>query len=181
MKVVNQYIIPFRGLKEGKHSFNFQIDKEFFEENAALDIPNGTLNVDVELTKKSTFLMLDVIIQGQIELICDRCLDTFPFQVDSVDQLFVKFKEEPEEPDDKVIFLHPSDDILNLNQYFYDCIGLSIPIQKIHSSGKKGKSDCNKEMLSIINAHTSKIVEDEENDPRWSKLKNLLNDGNKTE
>ncbi len=180
MKVGNQYIIPFKGLKEGKHDFSFQINKLFFEEYAELNITGGSLVVNITLTKKSTFLVLNTIIEGQIELICDRCLETFSNKLDFEGQLFVKFKEEPEEPDDQVIFLHPNEDVLDLNQYLYDCIGLNIPIQKVHPE-INGKSGCNQEMISLINKHTTKKIEKEEKDPRWSKLRDLLNNGNKTE
>jgi uncharacterized protein len=181
LKVGNQYIIPFKGLKEGKHNFQFQIKKKFFEENETLEIPDGLLDVDVILSKKSTFLFLEISIRGEIEMVCDRCLEVFRDTLNYVGQLYVKFKEEPEEPDENVMFLHPNEDSLDLSQYLFDSIGLSIPIQRVHPVNADGEPGCNKDMLSILNEHNSKNTDNEVKDPRWLKLKDLLNDGNKTD
>jgi uncharacterized protein len=184
LKVGNQYIIPYRGLSEGSHTFNFELGKEFFEGNSALEIPNGVLIVEVLLKKKSSFLVLDVNLRGTVELICDRCLEYFSHPLDFSDQIIVKFKDEPEEPDDKVIFLQPSDDLLDLNQYFFDYIGINIPIQKFHPKNSSNESGCNEEMLTILNKLDSKDDNNNEQealDPRWSKLKDFLTDDNKKE
>lgn len=179
MKLVNQYIIPFKGLKEGKHDFDFTFDKEFFEENSNLEISDGNLTADLILEKKSTFLIVKTKLQGEIEIECDRCLERFFYPVNYSGELFVKFKEEVEEPDDKIIFLHPNEDLLDLYQYFYDIIGLSIPIQKIHPDNEEGESGCNKEMLDFLNSGAELDNSSEDIDPRWSKLKDLYNNENK--
>jgi len=181
LKGGNQYIIPFKGLKEGIHSFNFKIGKEFFEENLALEIPDGLLTAEVVLDKKVGLLVLDVKLKGYVELVCDRCLEYFNYQLNYKGQLFIKFKEDIEEPDENVIFLHPKEDLIDLNQYFFDCIGLNIPIQKFHPEDDNGELTCNKEMLKILdNYYFNKKHSNNENiDPRWSKLKDFLNEGNK--
>lgn len=183
MKVGNQYIIPFKGLKTGKHTFEFEIGNAFFEEYNELEIPEGSVIATVELDKKSSLLVLDIELNGKVKLQCDRCLEYFDYKFVFNGQLFVKFKDTAEEPDDKVIFLHPNDDLLDLSQYFFDSIGLSIPIQKYHPADKKGTPTCNKEMLKILGEHTSHDSSQNEpdTDPRWSKLKDLLNEGNKNE
>lgn len=183
MKVGNQYIIPFRGLNEGEHKFDFRIGTEFFEEYSALNIEDGEIKTKIVLNRKINFLVLDVTMNGEILLQCDRCLEYFNFQVDFHDQLYVKFKEESEEPDINVMYIHPNEDMLDLNQYFFDSIGLSIPIQKVHPDNQDGESACDNKMISILNAHSSEDAQEnnEDVDPRWSKLKDLLNEGNKNE
>lgn len=184
MKVANQYIIPFRGLDEGEHKFDFLIGKKFFEENSALNVEEGVLSAAVVLNRKSSFLELEFKLIGNIRLQCDRCLDDFDFFVDISNLLYVKFTDEMEDPDENVIFIQPSEDSLDLNQYFFDSIGLSIPIQKAHPIDENGESTCNEEMLNVLDAHSSE-QEDNTNDssidPRWSKLKDLLKDENKKE
>ena len=62
-----------------------------------------------------------------------------------------------------------------LEQYFFECIRLSLPIQRIHPDNLAGNSGCNSEMLSILNKHNSSFEEKKEIDPRRDKLKDLLN------
>lgn len=183
MKVVNQYIIPFKGLKDGDHNFEFEFDKAFFDLHSDLEIIDGHLITDVVLSKKTTFLMLKTSMKGNVDLICDRCLENFSFPLRFKGQLLVKFKDEPEEPDDEVMYISPNEDLLDLNQYFFDCVGLSIPIQKYHPDNENGEPGCSKQMLRLISTHVKSEQENNDNrvDPRWSKLKDLLNDGNKNE
>ena len=175
---MNQYTIPFKGLKEGEHEFDFQIEDAFFEEYSLLEVLHGSVKTDVLLIKKNSFIELEVSMSGLLEVQCDRCLEPFEFSLEFHDTLYVKFKEEVEEPDDKVIFLHPNEDILDLNQYFIDCIGLSLPIQKIHPEDENGVEGCNPEMLKKIDEHSFQESNEETIDPRWSKLKDLFNDEN---
>jgi uncharacterized protein len=177
LKVGNQYIIPFKGLKEGQHNFDFEIGDAFFEENNALDIFGGKIRADIVLNKRSSFLELDVMLNGFIKLQCDRCIEYFDFPLRFRGKLLVKFKEEVEEPDDQIIFLHPGNDLLDLNQYFYDCIGLSVPIQKFHPD-IHGNPGCNPDTLKLLQTY-SHSKNDNEIDPRWSKLNELLKDKNK--
>ncbi len=178
MKVGNQYIIPFRGLKEGQHNFDFEIGERFFEENNALEITHGNIIAHIVLSKKTNFLELDVSMSGTIKLQCDRCTGYFNYPLEFRGKLVVKFKEETEDPDDQIMFLHPNADLLDLNQYFYDCIGLSIPIQKIHPESNKGIPGCDPEVLKLLDSYSHQKNE-KEIDPRWSKLNELLKDKNK--
>jgi len=181
LKVGNQYIIPFKGLTAGEHIFDFEVDKKFFEEYSELEISNGLINIGVILNRKSSFMTLDFVFNGWVELKCDKCLELFKYSLKFKGQLIVKFKEIPEEPDEDVIYLHPNEDLLDLNQYMFDNIALNIPIQKYHPVDNDGKSQCESGMLKIINAHSYKESLNKKNsiDPRWSKLKDLLKDGNK--
>jgi len=53
-----KFIIPFEGLKNGKHSFKFDITTEFFEELAYSIIQGGDVKVDFQLNKKDTMLLV---------------------------------------------------------------------------------------------------------------------------
>ena len=47
------YNIPLSGLKEGRHTFDFEIGKEFFEEFEESEIKEGSLKAYVEMDKRS--------------------------------------------------------------------------------------------------------------------------------
>ena len=56
MKQLKEFIIPFIGLKLGEHSFDFKINKTFFEYFEYEDFNNSEIDLDVLLIKKNTML-----------------------------------------------------------------------------------------------------------------------------
>lgn len=151
MKIENQYIIQFKGLKEGVHNFSFIIDKPFFEAFEHLEIPDGNLQVGVVLNKLTGCLDLNIDLSGNIQVQCDRCLEYFGMPLLYRGHLVVRFSETEKEQDEEVIFLHPDDSQLDLRHYLYECISLSIPMRKVHSDLPDGETGCDPEMLKRLN------------------------------
>ena len=178
LKLVNQYIIPFSGLKEGIHEFTFVFGNEFFEEHEVLEVYSGDLKAMVLLEKKANLLNLSVKIDGSVEIQCDKCLESFNFPIRYRGNLLVKFGNNPEQGTDEIWVLRPEEHTLNLEQYFFECIGLSLPIQRNHSEKPDGTTDCNPEMLRILKSYSSQQQAIAGPDPRWDKLKSFLNDIN---
>jgi uncharacterized protein len=172
---LNTYSIHFKGLKVGKHTFNFEVDSKFFDEFVEGEIKQGKLWVDVILNKQSQMLDLTLTINGTVEVICDRCLENLNIPISYDGSLYVKFGEERADEGEEIIILTNDDSEINLAQYIYESICLSLPIQRYH--GMKGtKTKCNKEMIAKLKAllaNDSKKDEVEEVDPRWSKLKDI--------
>ena len=175
MSFSGKYTIQFRGLKEGFHLFHFELDNRFFEFFANQDVKEGNLRVHVNLEKKSTLLELDVSITGTLHVLCDRCLEYFDFPVNFKGELFVKFSQEQnDQGDPDVLYLDPNDYQVDLAQYFYESVILSLPYRKVHPDIKKNIPSCNPEMLSKLNKML--VKEKKETDPRWDKLKELRKD-----
>lgn len=150
-----RFTIPFKGLSLGRHAFDFAIDSAFFAQFDTELVKEGSLQVEVTLNKLNNLLELDVSIGGMVTVMCDRCLDDFEMPVSCDTQLIVNFSEQPTDSEDEggdvdVITLHPSDDVLDLSQYIYETVCLSLPIQKIHPDDEKGNSTCNKEMMEKL-------------------------------
>jgi uncharacterized metal-binding protein YceD (DUF177 family) len=174
----NKYSIEFKGLKEGLHEYEYKVDNKFFEHFDESLVKNGDVNVKVEFEKRSAFLKLHFHISGWLELICDRCLDEYPQDVELETELFVKYGEETEfEDGDNVIWVLPEEHHINLAQVIYEYTTLSIPLRHIHPN-EKGENSCNTEMLerlNIVNDAEEVEQEEEEIDPRWAALKSLKN------
>ncbi len=68
------YTIPVSGLKEGRHCFDFEIDKEFFDQFEESEVKEGTLIAIVEADKRSSHIDLSIRIDGTVRISCDRCL-----------------------------------------------------------------------------------------------------------
>ncbi len=172
---LRKYEIPFAGLKEGKHSFEFQISKEFFENFEASVISNGSLIAEVSLEKSQRLLVLDFVIHGEVEVPCDRCLDLFMQPLTYEGKLFVKFGEAHKELAEDVLVLTNNEHTINIAQYIYEFVHLSLPYKRIHKDLPNGESACNKEMLNKLSELILDQTSEEPTDPRWGKLKGLLN------
>ena len=172
MNYLSQYTLPFSGLSEGKHQFDFTVNDRFFAEFETSEVEKGELRVLVELEKRSTYLSLTFSIGGVVELICDRCLENFIFPVESHRKLLVKFSEKPVEDEAELIYLHPTDFQVEAAQYIYEFVILSLPIRRIHPDGESGVSMCDPVMLKKLEElrHHGK-TSDESDDPRWNELK----------
>jgi uncharacterized protein len=153
LKIENQYIIQFKALKEGIHDFSFSVDKPFFEAFEYLAVPDGHVEVKVQLDRKNNMLDLDVDLSGSMQVQCDRCLEYFSLPVNYNGHLVARFSETDKEPDDEVIWLHPEEHEIGLAHYLYECLSLTMPIRKVHPDMPDGKPGCDPEMLNKLDQY----------------------------
>ena len=173
MKVLSKYEISFFGLKVGQHEFEFEIDQKFFECFEKSEIKTGNLKAKVVLNKQPGLLELNIRIVGYVQVVCDRCLEDFDMTLKCKGELYVKFGGSYEEIDEKVIVLKANAHHLNLSQFLYEYIHLSIPYKRVHPDDENGNSTCNKEMLNLIQESSFEEEKQEETDPRWKGLIDL--------
>jgi len=171
-----KYNIEFKGLKEGLHDFEFEVDNKFFEHVEESLVENGKVKVGVVLEKRSSFIKLHLNINGWLELTCDRCIDLYKQPINYETEMFVKFGENEFDDGESVIWVHPEEHHINLAQIIYEYITLSIPLRHVHPKNSEGKRDCNKEMLDKLKNYMHPESEKETpKDPRWDALRKLEN------
>jgi uncharacterized protein len=168
------YTIQTGGLKEGHHSFDFEINNKFFEQFEDSEVKEGSLIANVGMDKRSTHLDLQIKVSGSVLVNCDRCLEMFSQAVSSENRLLVKFGKSIEVIDPDILSLPVDANELDLKQQIYEFIMLALPIKRVHPVDKNGKSTCNPVMLKKLEELI--IEEEKDNDPRWDELKKLMND-----
>ena len=178
MKLSNDFVLSFFGLKEGSHKFEYKIDKQFFESYSFDEFLNADFVVTLDFVKKSTLLELHFENKGIATVACDVTNESFELPLDGSLDLVVKFGEEFNDENEEVLILPHGEHQLDVSQYIYEMIVLAVPLKKIHPGIEDGslKSDIlNKleELSPKKNKETDKI------DPRWEGLKKLLIDKNK--
>ena len=147
MEQITRYSIPYKGLKNGTYDFDFQVDDALFEAYGRVEIKAGKCCVRVVLKRAETMLELHVAIEGEVICECDRCLEDCPVEVNYEGDLVVKFSDEIDDYDGEVMWISPSEDKLDLTQYIYESIVLSLPYRRVHAEG-----ECNPEMLASFTA-----------------------------
>ncbi len=165
-------------IKDGLHTLDFDVDDSFFEEMECEDVCSGEVHINLSIDKQDRMFILEFITRGYLWVICDRCSEEFKYEFDTVNQLIVKYggsgtKEEDDEDDD-VIVLPEHQHYINIAQYLYEFIILSLPIRRIHPDDAMGRSLCNQETIDKLNS----LSEKKTTDPRWEQLRNLLNTNN---
>jgi uncharacterized protein len=173
LKHNQKYILPFKGLKDGKHIFSFKLDKELFELFEVEGIRNIDLVTEIQLVKKNSYLELEFLIRGNIEVICDVCLDFYVQKIESIGRLFIRFGEESDELSDELIVIPARETELEISQYIYDFTMLGIPFRRQHPQDLNGESSCDPEMIKILRNMEVK-EENSHTDPRWNNLKKLI-------
>ncbi len=172
MKYLNQYCIPIKELRQEVYCFDFKVNNKFFKQFKNSEIKKGNADVNITATKNSQNIVLEFNINGSVNVMCDRCLDYFDLPIECNERLYFVFGNENNTQAYNFITLKADENEINVAQYLYEFITLSLPIKKIHPNDETGKSTCNKKMLNKLMSFTKKEVK--KTDPRWDKLKNLI-------
>lgn len=171
-KFLNEYKIPFVGMKNKRYQFEYQIDGMFFKYFENSNINTCNVNVKLDFFKKETFFLLTFYTDGFVQVPCDRCGDLYNQEIFGDYEVAVKFGTENEinEEDEDVVYISKNDDFVDVSKLIYEFILLSIPLRCVHPNDENGESLCNKEVLDKL------IIKKEESiDPRWAALEKLKN------
>jgi len=181
MKKLAAFLIPFVGLKQGKHEFEYLIDREFFEHFEYDDFNSAKVKIDLLFEKKSSIMELTFKAAGVVNVDCDLTNEPYDQPIEAELTLVVKFGDSFNDDNEELLILPHSEYQLNVAQYIYELIVLSVPLKRVHPGVLDGtlKSEV-LEKLEELSPKEDKNVEENDNgeeiDPRWNKLKKLLND-----
>ena len=169
------YIIPFVGLKEGKHQFDFVINNKFFETYKYDEVLDANINVDLDFVKKSTLIELSFNAKGTMKVACDVTNEHYNELIEASLNLVVKFGNEFNNENEEIIIIPHSEYQLDVSQFIYEMLVLAVPRKKVHPGIEDGtlQSDI---LDKLEELQPKEIKINQETDPRWSKLKDLLTD-----
>lgn len=192
MKTEKEFLIPFIGLKEGKHDFEFIINDDFFKEDDYKDFNSVNAKATVLLNKKSTLLELQISVEGTVNVPCDVTNQDFDLPIEGSLNLVVKFGEEYNNDHDEILIIPFTEHQVDVKQYIYELLVLGIPQKRVHPGVLDGTLES--EALDILGYYDEdedfdlydeledsqdenlENNDNEEIDPRWAELKKLLTD-----
>ena len=173
MDAMKDFTIPFVGLKEGTHHFEFTLGDMFFANFEFDDFSQSRLKGELNLDKKSTFLELHFQVNGKVSLTCDVSMESFDYPIETNFDLIVKFGIPPDKPTDEILVLTEGSYQIEVAQYFYEMVVLALPQKRVHPGIEDGtlKSEIVEKLKALEpkETHLKGSV-----DPRWNKLKDLL-------
>ncbi len=171
MRPHDDFNIEFVGLKLGQHNFDFNISETFFNDYDYCDFSHANINIEVLLTKKTTIIEANIVAKGNVRIKCDLTNEPYDQPIDNNIDLVVKFGKEFNNEDDEILIIPHGEHKINLAQYIYELIVLSVPAKRIHPGVIDGS--LKSEILNILEdlkpKENKKFV-----DPRWEKLKKII-------
>ena len=174
MQAKKEYVIQFVGLSVGEHEYEFEVDDKFFEDLDYSEIKQGNIRIKLKLLKQSQMMSLQFEIGGTVRSICDHCAEEFDLPLMGDHKLMVKVGgSDTGNEDDDIITIAANEHELDLSQYIYEYITLSLPIKRVHLEDKDGNAKCDKEMLEKLKNFIVEEEGEESTDPRWNDLKNI--------
>ena len=171
-----EFNIPFSGLKQGKHEFDYKIENKFFESFGYDEFNDAKIDLHVVLNKMSTMLELEMQAEGSVNVDCDTSREPYDQKFSGTLELVVKFGDEYNDENDEILVIPHSEHQLNIAQFVYEMLVLAVPQKRVHPGVLDGtlKSEALKKLEELSPKEERDNKED--NDPRWDELKKLKTD-----
>lgn len=158
MGKLDGYKVDLKGMATDTVSYRWQADNDFFSAVQGPEIKQGLLDVALRVKRTSGAYELEFQLQGEVEVTCDRCLESMNQPIDAFCTLRVVMGEDFVDDGD-VVVIPEREGVINVAWNIYEFAALQIPLRHVHP-------DC--EALS-------ESSEEERVDPRWAELKKLIN------
>ena len=170
------YSLILYGLALGSHSYQYEINDDFFADRDYSEIQQGKVAVSVDIDRQETMLTLQFGIKGTVRVACDRCADEFNLPIEDERDFFIKLGTINAEESDDVAVVDPDAHDFDISSLIYEFIILAIPMHRVHPEG-----ECNPEVIAMLTAEAEPAETEEETiDPRWAALKDIkLEEDNK--
>ena len=171
-----EFNIPFSGLKLGKHGFGYTIENKFFESFGYNEFNDAKIELQVVLNKMSTMMELGMQAKGSVNVDCDTTGEPYDQPILGNLDLVVKFGDSYNDENDEILIIPHGEHQLNISQYIYEMLVLSVPQKRVHPGVLDGSLES--EALKRLQELHPKEERDnsKENDPRWDELKKLRTD-----
>lgn len=179
----------------GTHEFEYKLGKQFFMDMESQDVRDAAVDVRLTVVHRGDTYDMTFKFTGSVTLLCDRCLDSLEWPIETEYHIMVKYGDEYRDDSDELLEIPESDAYLNVAYMMNDTVALAIPIKHVHPLGK-----CNRAMSALLRKHRTGSSNDEDSelendlidemdtmddgqsdgnvasevtDPRWDKLKEI--------
>lgn len=179
-----EFSLPVRGMGNGLHRYDFQVDAAFFSHFETSMIDNGSFKVGVDIDKRVDMMTCLIRFEGWIETNCDRCLADIHLPMRGHGDLIFKFEEgadgQEDENDESVVYISPIAARLNVAPYIHEFITLALPMVRVYDCEAEEPRPCDMEMLAFLESGGSKpesrLQDGQEQPPRDNPFRDALKD-----
>ena len=141
MSEQSHYIIDLSRLPIGTHSFDIQLNNDFFASLEKSEILSGEVAAKATLNLREEDYQLNITVHGTVFVVCDRCLDPMPLEINDEQEIW-----SDEEDNQTSNIKHQTS--LDLSWLAYEIVSINIPIVHSHQPG-----ECNAQMELLLHDH----------------------------
>ena len=135
-------VLGFSGLSLGEHTFEYHLDDTFFSLYPLSDLEGmRPATVPVVLRKANHLMEADFSFEGILDAVCDFSGDPFELSVRNAFSLVIKLGDDFDDSNPDILVLPHGEYEVDLAQYLFELIALSIPYQKIKPELRETRED----------------------------------------
>ena len=146
--MMDTYKIDLLSSGLGGKTFEYDLSDDFFAEMEGL-VQRGSIHTTVVCLSAGSVYKFRIHSIGTVIVPCDRCLADLELRIETADDLNVKLGSEYADDGDCVI-VPEAEGYLDLAQFIYEFIALSMPMTCCHEPGK-----CDDAMMHELSRHQS--------------------------
>ena len=146
--MMDTYKIDLLSSGLGGKTFEYDLSDDFFAEMEGL-VQRGSIHTTVACLSAGSVYKFQIHSVGTIIVPCDRCLSDLELRIETTDDLNVKLGDEYADEGDCVV-VPEAEGYLDLAQFIYEFIALSMPLTCCHETGK-----CDDAMMQELSRHQS--------------------------
>jgi len=146
-------------MKLGTHTFEFELNKVFFEVIEQSLIEDGEVFVKLNWERKDSMMVAHFNLLGTVNTTCDRCNDPVSVPIQGQYKLIYKFGTDVSD-DENLIVLDPETIEIDMRDQLYEFAVMSLPNRIIHPEG-----ECNEEVMKLYETYIVNSNEPEPDDP----------------
>ena len=125
-------VLGFSGLALGEHTLEYRLDETFFASYPLSDLEGvRPATVQVLLRKANNLMELDFSFKGLMDTTCDFSGDPFELELHNAFTVVVKFGDAFDDSDPDILVLPHGEYEVDLAQYLFELVALSVPYQKV--------------------------------------------------
>jgi len=125
-------VLGFSGLSLGEHTFEYRLDETFFASYPLSDLEGvRPATVQVLLRKSNNLMELEFSFEGLMDTTCDFSGDPLELELRNAFMVVVKFGDAFDDSDPDILVLPHGEYEVDLAQYLFELVALSVPYQKV--------------------------------------------------
>ena len=145
---MSNYIVEFNGLGEGRNTFEYDLNNDFFAALEQSEIHGGEVKAEVTLRAKSDGYKVGWKMRGEVFVSCDRCTADMPMPVEAEAEYDIVFSNTADDTD-TLIVLEEDSLAIDLSWYLYESVLLSLPFIRKHEDD----SECDEDMREALDKY----------------------------